>query len=849
MNPANQAAATPPGSQIKQANQPIATASKPIRFPSNPDMTVTPLPKETVLSASIELPLTKETVLSASIELPLTAPRDITSQEKADITIIQKPPKKDPSDPVGNRKDQTTSGPREVQPTDRQGQRAMQALSKFIEKEADILPSHKYGMILYNPYYAKKIKTLNPMMAFIYASRIVAGLNLSQLKTEKAYHKLRAEKCERAGLYGKVTEPSEDWSAAARKKAAEEAGKKAAALQGAVKKTNKRGQGVEADKAKPNLDDADYIGLEIARHLAARGDPFYLAHPDLRRDPDEPIPWDCRDDKQHDETLMDMGKIEVSWIEFMSGLESQTYVTGGKRSMIGLESYHSVPWWDNPNLSKRLQAKKHFRRKFERKAFDTKPKRHARAVTSIQQGLRQARRIEDVEKTCDCHIYRSLSSLEPYNPEIFGPGGWDGRSYLNPTRMDKEKPTIDIYINKIERAKDPETGEEYVSRVHLGMAGTNTWGYLGPDDVGECKICDRAMGNKDIKHTSAYQLKVDNFYIWAHGDFCPKFGKDPLEMHGKCPHNPTTHGPEAPWSNVIPSLTWAHTTEWGLVVRLLCSVENLDNLYDSAKAHRLLEDGERVQPMQGCFDTALKSEPSEKEMYWQKVMTCDLPLPADIGQGDALYAPELSKKARFEHQKRRRREVYLKDRDGEVFSTIRHNAVRRGHWERFLVGSWKKYIRREVQRLMHSDEWKQVCHRQVWNLSDDSQQLMISTHFQPTYEKDNYLLRGPPLPNLNGGWPKPKPHIRGEKRTMPEWEERDEQEVVDSDRLAEELLKRFREDQAFGNEVIKKGAKMLERIIFNRILFEIAHDRMAFMNNFGKRMDPDEEMAAQGTRH
>ena len=41
--------------------------------------------------------------------------------------------------------------------------------------------------------------------------------------------------------------------------------------------------------------------------------------------------------------------------------------------MIGLESYHSVPWWDNPNLSKRLQAKKHFRRKFERKAFDTKP--------------------------------------------------------------------------------------------------------------------------------------------------------------------------------------------------------------------------------------------------------------------------------------------------------------------------------------------------------------------------------------------------------------------------------------------------------------------------------------------
>ena len=78
-----------------------------------------------------------------------------------------------------------------------------------------------------------------------------------------------------------------------------------------------------------------------------------------------------------------------------------------------------------------------------------------------------------------------------------------------------------------------------------------------------------------------------------------------------------------------------------------------------------------------------------------------------------------------------------------------------------------------------------VLFRQVWNLSDDSQQLMISTHFQPTYEKDNYLLRGPPLPNLNGGWPKPKPHIRGEKRTMREWEERDEQEVVDSDRLAE----------------------------------------------------------------
>ena len=59
-----------------------------------------------------------------------------------------------------------------------------------------------------------------------------------------------------------------------------------------------------------------------------------------------------------------------------------------------------------------------------------------------------------------------------------------------------------------------------------------------------------------------------------------------MENDGKCPHNPTTHGPEAPWSNVIPSLTWAHTTEWGLVVRLLCSVENLDNLYDSAKAHR-----------------------------------------------------------------------------------------------------------------------------------------------------------------------------------------------------------------------------------------------------------------------
>ena len=100
-----------------------------------------------------------------------------------------------------------------------------------------------------------------------FCTQIVAGLNLTQLKTEKAYHKLRAEKCERAGLYGKVTEPSEDWSAAARKKAAEEAGKKAAAPQGAVKNTKKRSQDVEAGKAKPNLDDADYIGLEIARYL------------------------------------------------------------------------------------------------------------------------------------------------------------------------------------------------------------------------------------------------------------------------------------------------------------------------------------------------------------------------------------------------------------------------------------------------------------------------------------------------------------------------------------------------------------------------------------------------------